>query len=111
MPVQCPRSSPPGRIKIMAALSKLMEKKDFHSITIAEIASTAGVTEGLIYKYFKDKKELLYEVLNGHFHSFHDHIKKKIQPCSSSLEKLAIIIETTLKSYGANRVFARILLL
>ncbi|SLM28589.1 HTH-type transcriptional regulator (TetR-family protein) [Desulfamplus magnetovallimortis] len=102
---------PPGRIKIMNALSELMREKDFHSITTAEIASTAGVTEGLIYKYFKDKKDLLYQVLDGHFHEFHDHIVKMIAPCSSAIEKLSIIIRTTLKSYAANRVFAKILLL
>ena len=105
------KNSPPGRIKIMKALSELMREKDFHSITTAEIASTAGVTEGLIYKYFKDKKDLLYQVLNGHFQTFHDHIVSKIGTRRSSIEKLSIIIRTSLKSYAANRVFAKILLL
>ncbi len=88
-----------------------MRNKDFHSITTAEIASTAGVTEGLIYKYFKDKKDLLYQVLDGHFHAFHDHIIQKIESIPSAVDKLSIIIATTLKSYAANRVFAKILLL
>ncbi|MBF0234893.1 MAG: TetR/AcrR family transcriptional regulator [Desulfamplus sp.] len=105
------KSSPPGRIKIMNALSELMREKDFHSITTAEIAATAGVTEGLIYKYFKDKRDLLYQVLNGHFQTFHDHIVSKIQAHKSSIEKLWVIIRTSMKSYAANRVFAKILLL
>ncbi|MBF0258269.1 MAG: TetR/AcrR family transcriptional regulator [Desulfamplus sp.] len=105
------KSSPPGRIKIMNALSELMREKDFHSITTAEIAATAGVTEGLIYKYFKDKRDLLYQVLNGHFQAFHDHIVSKIQARKSSIEKLWVIIRTSMKSYAANRVFAKILLL
>jgi len=105
------KSPPPGRIKIMNALSELMKEKDFHSITTAEIAATAGVTEGLIYKYFKDKKELLYEVLNGHFQTFQNYIVSKIERCKSSIEKLSVIISNSLKSYAANRVFARILLL
>lgn len=111
MSPQQKKASPPGRIKIMDALSELMKKKDFHSITTAEIAATAGVTEGLIYKYFKDKKDLLYQVLNGHFQCFHDHIIRKIEPCTSSTDKLSLIIRTTLKTYAANRVFAKILLL
>lgn len=105
------KNSPPGRIKIMNAFSELMREKDFHSITTSEIAATAGVTEGLIYKYFKDKKDLLYQVLNGHFQSFHDHIVSKIGAHSSNIEKLSIIIRTSLKSYAENRVFAKILLL
>ncbi|MBF0203994.1 MAG: TetR/AcrR family transcriptional regulator [Desulfamplus sp.] len=105
------KASPPGRTKIMNSLSELIREKDFHSITTAEIASTAGVTEGLIYKYFKDKKDLLYQVLNEHFQTFHDQIVLKIESRKSSIEKLSIIIRTTLKSYAANRVFAKILLL
>ncbi len=95
----------------MAALSGLMDKKDFHSITTAEIAQTAGVTEGLIYKYFKDKKDLLYQVLNDHFLEFQEKIKVQVAQKKSCIEKLEVIIFSSLESYAANRVFARILLL
>ncbi|MBF0411933.1 MAG: TetR/AcrR family transcriptional regulator [Desulfamplus sp.] len=105
------KSFPPGKIKIMNALSELMREKDFHSITTADIAATAGVTEGLIYKYFKDKKDLLYQVLNGHFQTFQHYITRKIAAQTASVDKLRIIIKTSLKSYAVNRVFARILLL
>lgn len=102
---------PPGRIKIMKALTTLLKKKDFHSITTAGIAAQAGITEGLIYKYFKDKKGLLYEVLKEHFESFLEEIEQSIESEDSSLARLSIIIETTIESYAGNRVFARILLL
>lgn len=105
------KASPPGRTKIMISLSTLMITKDFHSITTAEIARNAGVTEGLIYKYFKDKKDLLYQVLNNHFQTFYNHVIQKIEPRQSSIEKLSVIIRTTIKCYAENRVFAKILLL
>lgn len=105
------KPSPPGRIKIMKALATLLKDKDFHSITTAQIAAQAGVTEGLIYKYFKDKRDLLYEVLNDHFKSFLVEIDRSIKDESSSLASLSIIIRTTIESYAANRVFARILLI
>ncbi len=41
---------PPGKVKIMEALKVLLEQKEFASITTSELAATAGVTEGLIYK-------------------------------------------------------------
>ncbi len=105
------KGSPPGRIKIMKALSELMKKKDFHSITTSGIAAEAGVTEGLIYKYFKDKKDLLYQVLKQHFEAFQEKIEETIQEENSSLGKLALIIRCSIESYAVNRVFARILLL
>lgn len=104
-------TNPPGRKKIIAALSQLMRTKDFHSVTTAEIAEKAGVTEGLIYKYFKSKKDLLYQVLNENFTQFNMLIQKRIAGKASAIEKLEIIIRTSIENYSANRVFARILLL
>jgi len=105
------KTNPPGRIKIMKAFSLLMAEKDFHSITTAEIARTAQVTEGLIYKYFKDKKDLLYQVLNDHFFEFQTHIENRIAHEKTSVEKLKVIIFSSLESYAANRIFSKILLL
>ena len=95
----------------MKAFSLLMAEKDFHSITTAEIARTAQVTEGLIYKYFKDKKDLLYQVLNDHFFEFQTHIENRIAHEKTSVEKLKVIIFSSLESYAANRIFSKILLL
>jgi TetR/AcrR family fatty acid metabolism transcriptional regulator len=104
-------SNPPGRIKIIKSLSTLMEKKDFDSITTSEIASGAGVTEGLIYKYFKDKKDLLYKVLEEHFQLFQEKINQKVEKKDNAIEKLEAIINTSLESWTASKVFAKILLL
>ena len=105
------KTNPPGRIKIIKSLSTLMEKKDFDSITTSEIASEAGVTEGLIYKYFKDKKDLLYKVLEGHFQLFQEKINQKIEGKTNAIEKLEVIINTSLESWTKSKVFAKILLL
>jgi AcrR family transcriptional regulator len=104
-------TNPPGRQKIIEAFTQLMRTKDFHSVTTAEIADVAGITEGLIYKYFKSKKELLYQVLNDLFAQFNQTILKRIAEKASAIEKLEIIIYSSIEYYTANRVFARILLL
>ena len=105
------KSNPPGRIKIMNSLSKLMETKDFHSITTAQIAKNAEVTEGLIYKYFKDKKDLLYQVLNEHFYEFQAKIENRVANEDNAVKQLEVIIYSSLESYAQNRIFSRILLL
>lgn len=105
------KNNPPGRIKIMKALSNLMAQKDFHSITTAQIAKTAKVTEGLIYKYFKDKKDLLYQVLNEHFHEFQAKIEDRIDNETTSVRQLEVIVYSSLESYAENRIFSKILLL
>ncbi|MGE5676215.1 MAG: TetR/AcrR family transcriptional regulator [Mycobacterium leprae] len=44
--------------RIVAAARRLFGESGFHGTTTAEIARTAGIAEGTIYRYFKDKKEL-----------------------------------------------------
>jgi TetR/AcrR family fatty acid metabolism transcriptional regulator len=105
------KTNPPGRIKIIKSFSRLMKEKDFHSITTAEIAGNAKVTEGLIYKYFKDKKDLLYQVLNGHFFEFQAKIINQVATKKTCIEKLEMVIFASLESYADNRVFSKILLL
>lgn len=105
------KTNPPGRIKIMKSFSALMAEKDFHSITTAEIAKNGAVTEGLIYKYFKDKKDLLYQVLNEHFTEFQTKIESRISHETTCVEQLNVIIFTSLESYAENRLFSKMLLL
>lgn len=105
------RSGPPGKIKIMDAFSRLMETRDFQSITISEIAGNAGVTEGLIYKYFSDKKDLLHQVLHQHFAAFQAGVEASIPGKETCVEKLEVIVFASLDNYARNRVLARILLL
>jgi len=105
------KTNPPGRIKIMKSFSNLMVQKDFHSITTAEIAGNAEVTEGLIYKYFKDKKDLLYQVLDEHFFEFQAKIENRVANEETCVEQLEVIIFSSLESYAENRIFSKILLL
>ena len=105
------KPDPPGRIKIMASFSRLMREKDFHSITTAQIAKNANVTEGLIYKYFKDKKDLLYQVLNAHFQDFYEKMQNRLAKATTNIEKLELIILVSLEQYLENRLLSRILLL
>ena len=102
---------PPGRIRIADALRSLLEKKDFGSITTAEIAQKAGVTEALIYKYFKDKRDLLYQVLREYLEHYDPQIKTDLKGIKGALNKLRKLMWSHLNVYATDRVFAKILLL
>jgi TetR/AcrR family transcriptional regulator, fatty acid metabolism regulator protein len=103
--------SPPGKLKIINALRTLLEDRTFESLTISEIAATAGVTEGLIYKYFKDKRDVLHHVLKEHYQQFLIQIDRDLQGIDGSLNKLKKIIWSSIERYANHRVFARIILL
>jgi AcrR family transcriptional regulator len=105
------QSHPPGRIKITEALRTLLTQKDFNAVTTAQIARTAGVTEGLIYKYFRDKKDLLHQVLAEQFRRFLEQVEQDLDTVEGALDKLSMLILSSLKSYANHRVFARMLML
>lgn len=102
---------PPGKKKILKALRHLLEERNFASITIAEIARTAGVTEGLIYKYFKDKRDILHQVLSVHYEEFLVQIQRDLKGIDGPLNRLQKVIWSCIDRYANHRVFARIILL
>jgi AcrR family transcriptional regulator len=105
------KSLPPGRIKITQALKLLLEKKEFSAVTTAEIAKQAGVTEALIYKYFKDKRDLLHQVLREYLEQYQVQVENDLKGIKGALNKLRKLIWSHINVYATNRVFAKILLL
>ena len=105
------KTFPPGRIKIAEALRGLLEQKEFNAITTAEIARSAGVTEALIYKYFKDKRDLLHQVLVEYLERYHVRVREDLRGIQGALNKLRKLIWSHIHVYATNRVFARILLI
>ena len=102
---------PPGRIKIVQALKFLLETKEFSAITTSEIARSAGVTEALIYKYFKDKRDLLHQVLGEYLEQYRAQMDRDLKGIKGSLNKLRKLIWSHINVYATNRVFAKILLI
>lgn len=47
------------KAQILAAAAKVFANKGFERATIADIAKQAGIAEGSIYNYFKNKEDLL----------------------------------------------------
>ena len=50
----------------MQALENLLKDKGFEQITVTEIAATAGVSTGLLYAHFKNKKDFLEALLDAY---------------------------------------------
>jgi AcrR family transcriptional regulator len=102
---------PPGRIKIVQALKSLLVEKEFSAITTAEIAKNAGVTEALIYKYFKDKRDLLHQVLSEYLEQYRSQMGQDLKGIKGTFNKLRKLIWSHINVYATNRVFAKILLI
>ena len=54
-----------SRKKILDAALEVFAKEGYHSSSVGSIAKTAGISQGLMYNYFKSKEELLNELMFG----------------------------------------------
>ena len=53
------------RMQILMGASQVFAEKGYHQATTKEIAKAAGVSEGTIYNYFANKRELLVAMVNA----------------------------------------------
>lgn len=53
------------RTQILMGASQVFAEKGYHQATTKEIAKAAGVSEGTIYNYFANKRELLVAMVNA----------------------------------------------
>lgn len=79
-------------------------KKGYYNTTTAEIAKFAGVSTGIVYSYFKDKKDIFLQSLDLYFANLYSPVIDKLKTLSSSnLEtSLKEIINLTISSHSKN---------
>lgn len=53
------------RMQILMGAAEVFAEKGYHQATTKEIAKAAGVSEGTIYNYFANKRELLVAMVNA----------------------------------------------
>lgn len=64
---EVPKDKPDKYYRILAAAKKLYAEKGFVQSTMVDVANEAGVAEGTIYDYFKNKQDLLLSITKEYF--------------------------------------------
>ncbi|EMY78020.1 transcriptional regulator, TetR family [Leptospira weilii serovar Ranarum str. ICFT] len=107
---------PEGQKKIFLAAIEIFAQKGFSATTTVEIAKKAGVAEGLIFKHFKSKKELLLSLVLPILESFFAPITLKrlgiifSQEFSTLEQFLMAVFRERITFIGKNRNLVRIVL-
>lgn len=50
--------------EIIAAAARLFAERGIRAVTIDDIASSLGYTKSVVYYYFKNKNQVLWEIFN-----------------------------------------------
>ncbi len=79
------------RQSILDTARSLFVKKGVEATTMQEIADTVELSKAAIYLYFKDKAELLDEILFGAFNRFYGYLAERSSTVGSGLEKFLVM--------------------
>lgn len=89
--------------RILDAAVVEIARTGYHQTTVARIAKRAGVADGTIYLYFKNKEEILYSIFERAMGRFIEEGRAHLQDAGSATEKLRRIVELHLSLVGADR--------
>ncbi|HLQ72520.1 MAG TPA: TetR/AcrR family transcriptional regulator, partial [Bacillota bacterium] len=78
---------PKYKLIIDAAISVIAEN-GFHASQVSKIASKAGVADGTIYLYFKNKEDILVSVFEEKMGQFIEKTAKSIKEEKNASDKL-----------------------
>lgn len=83
------------RSQIVDAAVKLFSAQGYHKTTIAQIASAAGISTGLVYQYFREKDDLLLLSLTLVLDTYEREIPASLAGVKQPVERLC----TALRGY------------
>jgi TetR/AcrR family fatty acid metabolism transcriptional regulator len=97
------------RVRILEAAEKAFARKGFYNARISEIAGEAGVADGTIYLYFKNKDDLLISWFEWRMEQVVADLEVAIAGASTAPARLAAFVEAHLAMVAANPSAAEVL--
>src|SRR3970040_186052 len=89
-----PRGGVPAKSdRILRAAIKIFSQKGFFNSKVSDIAQAAGVADGTIYLYFKNKDDLLISLFEEKMGEVVADVRRRLAAGGSGIDKPRIIIE------------------
>lgn len=96
------------RERILRGAIKVFARKGFYATRVSEIAKAAGVADGTIYLYFKNKDDVLVSIFEDRITKLLAVLRKEIDRAESFEEKLRIVVELQLGLLEGQRDLAEV---
>jgi TetR/AcrR family transcriptional regulator, fatty acid metabolism regulator protein len=93
---------------ILAAASRAFAEKGYETTSITEIARAADVSDGLIYKYFSNKRDLLEHVLRKFYEGLIEDVGTKVGRETGFRDQLYVLISEHMSMFVAQRDLCRL---
>ncbi|GIN91758.1 transcriptional regulator [Siminovitchia terrae] len=92
--------------QIIEAAVVVIAENGYHQAQISKIARQAGVADGTIYLYFKNKEDVLISVFQEKMAMFVETINEGIAGKETASEKLLVMFESHFKILSADKKLA-----
>jgi TetR/AcrR family fatty acid metabolism transcriptional regulator len=89
--------------QILEAAIKVFARQGFHQSTVAQIAKEAGVADGTIYLYFKNKDDILVQFFSFRAKQVFESFREQVDRAQNSLDKLRNLIHRHLAEFQRDK--------
>ena len=89
--------------QILEAAVKVFARQGFYQSTVAQIAKEAGVADGTIYLYFKNKDDILVQFFSFRTKQVFDSFREEVDRAEASSDKLRNLVRRHLAEFQRDR--------
>ena len=89
--------------QILEAAVKVFARQGFHQSTVAQIAKEAGVADGTIYLYFKNKDDILVQFFRFRTKQVFASFREAVDGAETSTDKLRKLVRRHLAEFQRDR--------
>ena len=99
-------SDPEKHQRILESAIDVIAERGFFNARVSDIAARAGVADGTIYLYFKNKEQILMAAISTAFSTFMQRARAEVKKSDDPRLQLRSIAALHLGGLGANRNLA-----
>ncbi|MGH9650107.1 MAG: TetR/AcrR family transcriptional regulator, partial [Terriglobales bacterium] len=92
--------------RILEAAVVVIAESGYFRARVTDIAARAGVADGTIYLYFKNKEQILMAAIDSAFAGFLQRARAELETIGEPRERLLALARLHLEGLGANRSLA-----
>ncbi|MCH1627326.1 TetR/AcrR family transcriptional regulator [Fredinandcohnia quinoae] len=100
------KKNKPKYKQIIDAAVIIIAENGFHQAQVSRIAKQAGVADGTIYLYFKNKEDILISLFQEKMGTFIEKVEAEIAGKNSASEKLLLLVEKHFELLAADHHLA-----
>ena len=93
---------------ILEAAAEAFAERGFANVSVAQIARAAGISDGLLYRYFRDKRDLLFHVLQAFYGRIMADLETKVARESTFPARLEELIRHHLEVFASDTALCRL---